>query len=54
MMGNLPLEQRYKIKTYQTFGKEIVEIADYIGRDKSVKSKVILMVEVKLIMLICS
>jgi transposase, IS30 family len=37
-MGHLTLEQRYKIETYKSFGKGITEIADYLGRDKSVIS----------------
>ena len=38
-MGHLTLEQRYKIETYKSFGKGITEIADYLGRDKSVISR---------------
>ena len=38
-MGHLTLEQRYKIETYRSLGKRIIEIADYIGRDKSVVSR---------------
>ncbi len=35
-MGQLTLEQRYKIETYKNIGKRVIEIAEYIGRDKSV------------------
>lgn len=35
-MAHLTLEQRYKIEAYKTLGKGLMEIADYIGRDKSV------------------
>ena len=38
-MGHLTLEQRYKIETYKSFGKGITEIANYLGRDKSVISR---------------
>lgn len=38
-MGHLTLEQRYKIETYRNLGKGISEIADYIGRNKSVVSR---------------
>ncbi|UUV20202.1 helix-turn-helix domain-containing protein [Paenimyroides aestuarii] len=38
-MGHLTLEQRYKIETYHSLGKRIIEIADYIGKDKSVVSR---------------
>lgn len=36
---HLTLEQRYKIEAYRNAGKGISEIADYIGRDKSVVSR---------------
>jgi IS30 family transposase len=35
-MGHLTLEQRYKIETYKNLGKGITEIANFLGRDKSV------------------
>jgi len=38
-MTHLTLEQRYKIEAYRKLGKGISEIADYIGRDKSVVSR---------------
>ena len=38
-MGHLTLEQRYKIEAYKSLGKGITEIADYLGRDKSVISR---------------
>ena len=38
-MTHLTLEQRYKIEAYRNLGKGISEIADYIGRDKSVVSR---------------
>lgn len=38
-MGHLTLEQRYKIEAYKNLGKGVSEIADYIGRDKSVVSR---------------
>lgn len=38
-MGQLTLEQRYKIEAYKNLGKGITEIADYVGRDKSVISR---------------
>ena len=38
-MGHLTLEQRYKIEAYKSLGKGITEIANYVGRDKSVISR---------------
>ena len=38
-MAHLSLEQRYTIEAYQAVGKCITEIADYLGRDKSVISR---------------
>lgn len=38
-MKHLTLEQRYKIEAYRNLGKRISEIADYIGKDKSVVSR---------------
>uniref|UniRef100_UPI001F14A637 helix-turn-helix domain-containing protein n=1 Tax=Amniculibacterium aquaticum TaxID=2479858 RepID=UPI001F14A637 len=38
-MGHLTLEQRYKIEAYKSLGKGITEIANYLGRDKSVISR---------------
>src|SRR5699024_11797243 len=38
-MVHLTLEQRYKIEAYKSLGKGITEIADYLGRDKSVISR---------------
>ena len=38
-MAHLTLEQRYKIETYFSLGKKISEIAEYIGKDKSVISR---------------
>lgn len=35
-MIHLTLEQRYKIETCRNLGKEISEIPEYIGKDKSV------------------
>lgn len=38
-MAHLTLEQRYKIEAYKKAGKSLTEIADYIGKDKSVVSR---------------
>ena len=38
-MTHLTLEQRYKIEAYRNSGKSITEIADYVGKDKSVISR---------------
>lgn len=38
-MSHLTLEQRYKIEAYLDAGKGITEIAEYLGRDKSVISR---------------
>lgn len=38
-MGQLTLEQRYKIEAYKKLGKGVTEIANYVGRNKSVISK---------------
>jgi IS30 family transposase len=38
-MAHLTLEQRYKIEAYKNLGKGIKEIADYVGKDKSVISR---------------
>lgn len=38
-MAHLTLEQRYKIESYRELGKGITEIADYLGKDKSVISR---------------
>ncbi|HLW39445.1 MAG TPA: helix-turn-helix domain-containing protein [Brumimicrobium sp.] len=38
-MGNLTLEQRYKIETYLSLERNKCEIAAYIGKDKSVISR---------------
>ena len=38
-MGHLTLEQRYKIETYLSLGRNKSEIAAYIGKDKSVISR---------------
>ncbi len=35
-MAHLTLEQRYKIEAYKNTRKSIVEIAEYVGKDKSV------------------
>ena len=34
-MAHLTLDQRYEIEAYRNAGKSILEIADYIGKDKS-------------------
>lgn len=39
IMTHLTLEQRYKIEAYRNLGKGISEIADYVGKDKSVISR---------------
>ncbi|WP_294265744.1 IS30 family transposase [uncultured Chryseobacterium sp.] len=38
-MSHLTLEQRYKIEAYHNLGKDISEISEYIGKDKSVVSR---------------
>lgn len=38
-MAHLTLEQRYKIEAYKNAGKNISEISEYIGKDKSVISR---------------
>ena len=38
-MGHLTSEQRYKIEAYHELGKSLREIADYVGKDKSVISR---------------
>ena len=38
-MAHLTLEQRYTIEAYKTVGKSISEIANYLGKDKSVISR---------------
>jgi len=38
-MGHLTLEQRYKIETYHDLGKSLGQIAEYVGKDKSVISR---------------
>jgi IS30 family transposase len=38
-MAHLTLEQRYKIEAYKNLGKKNSEIADYLGKDKSVISR---------------
>jgi transposase, IS30 family len=38
-MTHLTLEQRYKIEAYKNTGKSITEIANYVGKDKSVISR---------------
>jgi IS30 family transposase len=38
-MAHLTLEQRYKIETYKNTGKNISEISEYLGKDKSVISR---------------
>src|SRR5690554_7985967 len=38
-MGHLTLEQRYKIETYLSLRRNKIEIAAYIGKDKSVISR---------------
>jgi IS30 family transposase len=34
-MAHLTLDQRYEIEVYGKTGKSILEIADYIGKDRS-------------------
>lgn len=38
-MAHLTLDQRYKIEAYKNAGKNISEIAEYVGKDKSVISR---------------
>ena len=35
-MAHLTLEQRYKIEVYHNLGKSFSEIAEYLGRDRTV------------------